>query len=37
MKSGSLTFFKYQYINYPMIESIRYTKELPDADFLNML
>lgn len=23
------------YINYPMIESIRYTKELPDSDYLN--
>ena len=23
------------YINYPMIESIRYTRELPDADYIN--
>lgn len=23
------------YINYPMVESIRYTKELPDKDYLN--
>lgn len=23
------------YINYPMIESIRYTKELPDAEYIN--
>lgn len=23
------------YINYPMVESIRYTKELPDSDYLN--
>ena len=23
------------YINYPMIESIRYTKELPDNDYAN--
>ena len=23
------------YINYPMIESIRYTKELPDNDYVN--
>ena len=23
------------YINYPMIESIRYTKELPDEDYVN--
>ena len=25
------------YINYPMIESIKYHKELPDADFLNYI
>lgn len=25
------------YINYPMIESIRYTKELPDTDYANYI